>query len=182
MLGSGVMRFGACAACGVRIALGNDSANTGGRHDLFAAMRLGMMLPRRDGGDFHDWPRPATMFAAATEGGAAALGLNGRLGRIAVGQLADLVLLDAAGVSCVAAAPTLDVLVQHAGPEHVDSVMVDGNWVMRSGRILAFDEAAVISEAKGHAAAVRERVAGGLPVLRAAMPEIAGGLQRRMCG
>jgi cytosine/adenosine deaminase-related metal-dependent hydrolase len=121
------------------------------------------------------------VFAAATEGGAAALGLQGAVGRIAVGQLADLVLLRAADAACVAAAPTLDVLVQHAGPEHVDSVMVDGEWVMRGGNIVAFNEAAVILEAQAHAVALRERVAATLPVLQAAMPGIAAALGDRVC-
>ncbi len=182
MLGSGIMRFGACAACGLRLALGDDSANTGGRNDLFAQMRLALMLPRRDGGDFSAWPKPAAVFAAATQGGAAALGLHGKVGRIAPGQLADLVLLRAAAPACVAAAPTLDVLVQHAGPEHVDSVMVDGRWAMRSGVIVAFDEAAAIREAQAHAVAVQDRVAGNLPVLQAAMPAIAAALRDRVCG
>jgi len=170
MLGSGVMRLARCAACGVRVALGNDSANTGGRHDHFATMRLALMLPRRDGGDFAVWPRPAEVFAAATEGGAAALGLKGRLGRIEAGQYADLVLLRAGAAATIAAQPSLDVLVQHGGPEHLDSVMVAGAWVMRSGRITAFDEAAVIREAQAQTMALRERVAPKLPVLLGAMP------------
>ena len=36
MLGSGVMGFSNCRQCGLRLALGTDSANTGGRHDLFS--------------------------------------------------------------------------------------------------------------------------------------------------
>ena len=173
MLGSGVMKLARCTACGVQIALGNDSANTGGRHDHFATMRLALMLPRRDGGDFAAWPTPRAVFAAATEGGAAALGLKGQLGRIAPGQHADLVLLRANAAAVVAAEQSLDVLVQHGGPEHVDSVMVGGRWAMQSGRIVAFDEAAVIGEAHAQAMAVRERVKAKLPVLRHAMPDIA---------
>ena len=126
MLGGGVMRFGSCTACGLRLALGNDSANTAGRADHFAGMRLAMSLPRRDGGDFAAWPKPSEVFAAATAAGAAALGLKGQLGRIAEGQIADLVLVRAGQAGTLAARPALDVLVQHAGPEHVDSVMVDG--------------------------------------------------------
>ncbi|HUN40226.1 MAG TPA: amidohydrolase family protein [Acetobacteraceae bacterium] len=172
MLGSGVMRWNTCAACGVRLALGNDSANTAGRHDLFAQMRLALMLPRRDGGDFAAWPAPAAVFAAATQGGAAALGLLGKLGRIAPGQLADLVLLRTTAAATLAAAPTLDTMVQHAGPEHVESVMIDGQWAMRAGRILAFDEDTVLRDARAHAVALRGRVAGGLSVLRPTLPEM----------
>jgi cytosine/adenosine deaminase-related metal-dependent hydrolase len=181
MLGSGVLRFGACAACGLRLGLGSDSANTGGRADLFAMMRLAMMLPRRDDGNFGTWPGADAVFAAATENGAAALGLKGRVGRIAEGQLADLVLVRAATAAGLAATPGLDVLVQHAGPEHVAAVMVGGEWVMRDGRILAFDETAMLAEAGEQARAVRARVANRMPVLMGAMPAMAARFLR-VCG
>jgi 5-methylthioadenosine/S-adenosylhomocysteine deaminase len=173
MLGSGTANFQACAACGLRLALGCDSANTGGRHDLFGVMRLAMMLPRHPSGDFSAWPTATAMLTAATEGGAAALDRAGQLGRIAVGQYADLVLVRAASAGTLAVMATLDVLVQHGGPEHVDSVMINGDWVMRAGRILAFDETAVIGDAMGQAAALRERASIHLPVLLTAMPEMA---------
>jgi 5-methylthioadenosine/S-adenosylhomocysteine deaminase len=173
MLGSGIMDLRGCRACGLRLALGTDSANTGGRHDLFAAMRLGLMLPRANDADFSTWPDAAQMLSAATEGGAAALGLKGRVGSIAAGQLADLVLVRAGDAGTVAGGYSLATLVQHAGPEHVDAVMIDGRWVLRGGRVLAFDEAAVLREAAAAAATLRERVAAALTPLQAEMPALA---------
>jgi 5-methylthioadenosine/S-adenosylhomocysteine deaminase len=179
MLGSGLMRWCACAACGVRLALGNDSANTGGRYDHFSQMRLALMLPRHAGGDYSTWPRPREVFLAATESGAAALGLHGRVGRIVEGQLADLVLLRARGAGSLASEPTLDVLVLHAGAEDVRSVMIDGMWTMRDGRVLAFDEAAVLRDAEAQAMALHDRVAGRLALLTAAMPAMAAHFARQ---
>ena len=75
MLGSGIMPLGSCRACGLRVALGTDSANTGGRHDLWGVMRLAMMLPRRDGGDPASWPTGGEMLAHATEGGCGGIGI-----------------------------------------------------------------------------------------------------------
>ncbi|HET6307130.1 MAG TPA: amidohydrolase family protein [Rhodopila sp.] len=178
MLGSGVMRFRSCTACGLRLALGNDAANTGGRADHFAGMRLAMSLPRPDGADFALWPKPSEVFTAATEAGAAALGLKGSLGRIAAGQFADLVLVRSGTAGTLAARPALDVLVQHGGPEHVDSVMVDGRWVMREGHILAFDEAAILADAQAQSIALQQRAAPDLAVLLAAMPGIAARFPR----
>jgi 5-methylthioadenosine/S-adenosylhomocysteine deaminase len=173
MLGSGVMRFRTCTACGLRLALGNDAANTGGRADHFAGMRLAMSLPRRDSEDFASWPRPSEVFSAATEAGAAALGLKGQLGRIAAGQIADLVLVRTGTAGTLAARPSLDVLVQHGGAEHVDSVMIDGRWVMRKGQILTFDEAAMLADAQAQSLAIQHRSAPDLTLLLAAMPGIA---------
>ena len=172
MLGSGVLDFCRCGACGLRVAIGNDSTNTGGRTDIFANMRLAMMLPRRAEPDHAQWPNARSVFAAATEGGAAALGLADKLGKIAPGQLADLVLVRAHHPATLADLPSLDVLVQHAGPEHVRSVMVDGAWVMRDGVILVFDEAQVLDEAANQAGLLRDRVADKLPVLLAALPAL----------
>ncbi len=172
MLGSGVMGFSSCRQCGLRLALGTDSANTGGRHDLFSVMRLAMMLPRAQDRDFATWPDAATVLSAATEGGAAALGLKGQVGRIAPGLLADLLLVraDAAGTVGV---PSIATLVQHAGPEHVRSVMVDGRWVMRDGQITAFDEAAILRTAAAYADQLRSTVLPQVAVLRHSMPTLA---------
>jgi 5-methylthioadenosine/S-adenosylhomocysteine deaminase len=181
MLGSGRMNAHACAACGLSMALGNDSANTAGRADHFNLMRLAMTLPRQDGGDPALWPRHAQVFHAATEAGAAAIGRRGEVGRIAAGQLADLVLVRAGAAATLAAEPSVAVLVQHAGTEHVDSVMIDGRWVMRAGRITAFNEDAVLAEAKAQADAVLARSTPNLPLLLAAMPGVAARFLRA-CG
>lgn len=169
MLGSGVMHFAGCAACGLRLALGSDSANTGGRADVFGLMRLAMMLPRRDG---ITWPDAQTVFAAATQGGAAALGMGGQVGRIAPGQRADLVLVQAQAAATLARDAGLAALVQHAGPEHVRTVLVDGRIVLRDGVITAFDEAAVIREAGTQISLLQKRVAPGLAIIQANMPEL----------
>jgi 5-methylthioadenosine/S-adenosylhomocysteine deaminase len=173
MLGSGVMDFRGCRACGLRVALGTDSANTGGRHDLFGVMRLAMMLPRGQDADFANWPDAAQVLSAATEGGAAALGLKRKVGSIAEGRLADLVLVRTGDAGIIAGEYSVATLVQHAGPEHVDAVMVDGRWLLRGGTILAFDEAAVLGEAGAAAATLRERTAAPMATLRTAMPGLA---------
>ncbi|MBO0709962.1 MAG: amidohydrolase family protein [Acetobacteraceae bacterium] len=181
MLGSGVMNFRSCTACGLCLALGTDSANTGGRHDIFGVMRLAMMLPRVNDPATAHWPDAAQVFDAATLGGAAALGMKGRLGRIAPGQRADFVLVRAGDAGTIAAEPSVAALVQHGGPENVDAVMVDGRWVLREGRIVAFDEDAVRRGAVTLAYELHDRVAAALPALRATIPPLAARLAG-LCG
>ena len=91
------------------------------------------------------------------------------MGRIEPGLLADLVLVSAEAAGTIGA-PSIDTLVQHAGPEHVRSMMVDGRWVMRDGQIIAFDEAAILSEASAYAERLRSAVAPQVASLRLAMP------------
>ena len=158
MLGSGIMPLLEAQQAGLRVALGTDSANTGGRHDLFEAMRLALMLPRIGEPDHTRWPHGRDVLDMATRNGAAVLGLEDRAGRIAAGQLADLVLVRCRSVSTLALAPGQDVLVQHGGPEAVDSVMVDGRWVMRGQVLLAFDEAAALADAEAAMHCMNERL------------------------
>jgi 5-methylthioadenosine/S-adenosylhomocysteine deaminase len=180
MLGSGIMPLREAREAGLRVALGTDSANTGGRHDLFEAMRLAMMLPRVAESDHRRWPHGRETLEMATCNGASVLGLDGRLGRIAAGQIADLVLVRCRTAGTLALAAGEDALVQHAGPEAVDSVMVDGRWLMRGQMLLAFDEAAAIADAEAAIAELDAATAPKLPIVAAAIPGLAEALQHRM--
>ena len=176
MLGSGTMPLLEARRAGLRVALGTDSANTGGRHDLFEAMRLALMLPRVGEPDYTRWPRGRDVLDMATRNGAAVLGLENQAGRIAVGQLADLVLVRCRTAGTLALEPGADALVQHGGPEWVDSVMVDGRWVMRGGVLLAFDEEAALADAEAAIAALHQRTAAQLAMLDEALPALAQAL------
>jgi len=146
MLGSGRLSLPAMMQAGVPLALGTDSSNSGGPHNLFEVMRLALMLSRPDMPDPRAWPKAARIFEMATTGGARALGLAGAVGRLERGQRADLVLLSPCTAALAGAPLTLPHLVQHAGTEAVAAVMINGAWVLRDGRILAFDEPAVLAQ------------------------------------
>src|SRR5437870_4392251 len=77
MLGSGRLALPTLVERGVPLALGTDSSNSGGRHNLFEIMRLALMLSRPETPDPGGWPGAGAVFAMATTGGARALGLAG---------------------------------------------------------------------------------------------------------
>jgi 5-methylthioadenosine/S-adenosylhomocysteine deaminase len=170
MLGSGRLALPTMLELGVPLALGTDSSNSGGRHDLFEVMRLALMLPRPDTTDPHAWPEARQILEMATTGGARAIGHAGKLGRIEPGQRADLVLLDPRGAALAGAPVTVAHLVQHAGASAVAAVMIDGTWALRDGRILAFDEAAVLDEVAAISAEVRATAGPELVVAETAAP------------
>jgi 5-methylthioadenosine/S-adenosylhomocysteine deaminase len=155
MLGSGRLALPTMLERGVPLALGTDSSNSGGRHDLFEVMRLALMLPRPDTPDPRAWPEARQVLEMATTGGARAIGQVGKLGRIEPGQRADLVLLDPRGAALAGAPMTVPHLVQHAGATAVAGVMIDGAWALRDGRILTFDEPAVLDEVAAISAEAR---------------------------
>jgi 5-methylthioadenosine/S-adenosylhomocysteine deaminase len=169
MLGSGRMPLEDYLRSGVTLALGSDSANTGGRNDLFEIMRLALMMHRL-ALPLDDWPRPEQIFEMATLGGARVLGLARELGRIAPGQRADLVLLRADGAAMVAGQPDIATIVQHASADAVAAVMIGGAWVYRDGNILSFDEQAVLDRYGEISGEILARAAPSLALADEARP------------
>jgi 5-methylthioadenosine/S-adenosylhomocysteine deaminase len=172
MLGSGIMPLHSYRELGAVVALGTDSANTSGRHDMFEAMRLALMLPRIGSSAHETWPQPEEILTMATRNGARVLGLAGEVGEIAAGQLADLALVRADHVTTMGLRRDAATLLQHGSPETVDSVMVGGAWVMRERQILAFDEATVLSEAADVMSELWERTEPDRVLLDRALPAL----------
>ena len=106
----------------------------------------------------------------ATTGGARAIGQAGVVGRIETGQRADLVLLDPRGAELAGSPVTVPHLVQHGSATAVAAVMIDGSWVLRDARILAFDEAAVLAESAAIATEVRAAAGPALVLAETAAP------------
>ncbi len=153
MLGSGRMDARAALRAGVPVALGTDSSNTGGRHDLFEAMRHMLVQGREPGSNPADWIRPLEALAAATRGADAVFPGSGRL---QAGTAADVLLLDLRTGPVAAAPACANTVVVHGDARCVHSLMVGGRWLMRNNRIEAFDEAAVVAEAVSCASALRQ--------------------------
>ena len=61
--------------------------------NMFEALRFAALLSKVRSPDYPDWLTAAQVLRMATTGGAQALGLSDRLGRVAPGYLADLVLV-----------------------------------------------------------------------------------------
>jgi 5-methylthioadenosine/S-adenosylhomocysteine deaminase len=100
----------------------------------------------------------------ATVEGARAIGLEGEIGSLEVGKQADLIVVDlnAPNLAPVLTAPVRNIVpnLVYAGSGHeVRSVMVAGRFLVRGGRVLSVDEAAVLAEAQAQAEAVAARVA-----------------------
>jgi 5-methylthioadenosine/S-adenosylhomocysteine deaminase len=169
MLGSGAMPLEDYRRRGVTLALGSDSANTGGRNDLFEIMRLAMMMHRL-ALPLENWPRPEQVLAMATIGGARVLGQEHELGRIAPGQRADLVLLRTGGAAMIAGRPGVATIVQYGSADAVSAVMIDGKWVYRDGRILSFDEQGVLDRYAAIGAEILDRAKHELELADAARP------------
>jgi cytosine/adenosine deaminase-related metal-dependent hydrolase len=164
MLGSGALDVRAALEAGVPLALGSDSANTGGRHDLFEIMRHMLSAGRDAGSDYARWVTPCEAFQAAA-GGVRALGAEFTASPLTTGSPADVLLIDLNVTPTVGAPITIDSVVRHADARSVRALMVDGVWLYRDNRIEIFDEAAVNDEARSCAEAVRRAAEEAAPDL-----------------
>ena len=136
-------------AAGCVIGMGSDNM----AEDMVEVMRAGLFHERVRRND-EMWPMPEDVLEWATIGGARALGIADEVGSLEVGKKADLFMIDARRAHLV---PTLRIVsgfVHQGQPADITHVMVDGEWVMKDGRVLTIDEADIIERAEriGHAA------------------------------
>jgi len=132
-LASGFAPVAKMAAAGVNLALGSDGAASNNRLDMFAEMRLAALLAKAVAGDAEAMPAHAAL-RAATLGGAAALGLETRIGSLVAGKAGDLAAVRMAGAELSPCYDPLSHLVYVAGREHVSDVWVAGRRLLQDGK------------------------------------------------
>ncbi len=151
-LGSGMAPVRPMLDRGIRVGLATDATNTSDALNMFEAMRWAAALSTVQTPDFDRWLGVADVFRMATEGSARAMGFGGRLGRIAPGYKADLVLLDLGHVNYVPLGNLSRQIVFTENAAAVDSVVIGGRLVLDRGRLTTIDEAKLRRDANGAAA------------------------------
>ena len=131
-LASGFAPVAKLAAAGVNLSLGTDSAASNNRLDMFEEMRLGALLAKAVAQDARALPAHAAL-RAATLGGAAALGLETRIGSIAPGKSADLAAVRLSGPELTPCYDPVSHLVYVAGRHNVSDVWVAGRHLLQGG-------------------------------------------------
>lgn len=143
---------------GVRVGLGTDQPNDG--HNFFEVMKA-TLLQQRSSARSTDFGSPELMLELATVGGARALHLEDRIGSIEAGKRADLVVLDARRPTFSPEPGRISDIVYAASPADVEDVLVDGKFVVREGRPVAWDYERVSGDAERAVASALD--AAGLP-------------------
>ena len=142
----------------VRYPLGADGAPCNNNLDAFVELRLAALLHKPRHGA-QAVPASAAL-AMATVNGARALGLSDKIGTLAVGKRADVVVVDLAGPHLAPVSDVVSALVYAARSSDVRDVLVDGRALVRGGRLTAAsgldDTAALVARARDEA----RRVAG----------------------
>ncbi|NDB67927.1 MAG: hypothetical protein EB015_07975 [Methylocystaceae bacterium] len=147
-LGSGFCPVPDMVACGIKIALGTDSACCNDSGDLLETAKWTALLHNFNERNPARWIGPHRAFDMATQQGAAVLGLAQSMGRIESGMDADLALFP---LDHPAFGPLIDPvrqLVLSAGRVAPDQVFVQGRAVLLQGRCTLIDEAQILGQAQ----------------------------------
>jgi 5-methylthioadenosine/S-adenosylhomocysteine deaminase len=120
-------------------------------HDPFEIMRITNWLAlqyvkQKDPESLHLVPTPFETMEMATIGSARALGLGGEVGSLEVGKKADVIVVDLKKPHLT---PTLHLpanLVHYANGNDVETVIIDGEMVMKDRVIRTIDEEKVLAE------------------------------------
>jgi 5-methylthioadenosine/S-adenosylhomocysteine deaminase len=139
---------------GVDIALGCDNYSCAETQNIFIAMRLLCLLPAVTN------PEPGPINAAyalraATLAGARAVGLSNAIGAIKPGMTADLMILDLKEPAFVPFNSAARQIVFSESGRAVETVLVGGRPVVRGGKLVTVDEAALAAAVEKVAPAFR---------------------------
>lgn len=159
MLGSGVAAVRALLDAGVNVSLGTDGCCSSVTCNMLNAVAAAAGLSKVRNVDPGGWLTAREAYRAASQGGAAALGLGDALGAIAVGRRADLVAYRLDAIAFVPLSDPLRQLVYAERGAAIADVFVDGACVMRDGRLTCVDEARLLARIQAAFEALEPRFA-----------------------
>lgn len=133
-LASGTMRTHDLAQASIPLSLGTDGASSGNDLDMWQAMRHASFMNTNATGKADSLPA-RDIFAMATCGGAAAIGLQDSKGSLEVGKAADIAVIDMSGLHMIPSYDPYSTLVYTAGRSDVAHVFAKGIQVVADKRL-----------------------------------------------
>ncbi|MDP2300850.1 MAG: amidohydrolase family protein [Ignavibacteria bacterium] len=148
-LASGIANIPRYLKEGINVSLGADGAPCNNNLSQFYEMRLAALIQKPiHGADSMD---AKTVFKLATIEGAKALHIHNETGSIEIGKFADLVLLDLNDPSLPLSNRDEDFyskIVYSANQKHISDVMINGDWKVRDGISLIYNQSELYFYAK----------------------------------
>jgi len=145
---------------GIAIGLGTDGAVSNNTLDLWEAMRLTAMGQKQLTGDAEKLTIPQALTIATAES-ARVYGQPHELGDLAVGKLADIILVDLSGTHHYPLNSASASLVYNARASDVRTVICDGQIIMREREHLTLDKDEIIANIAPRMARLRRRENAG---------------------
>ena len=151
-LQSGIAPVNRFLSKGVRVAMGTDEAGLNDDKDMIQEMRLAKHIHREPGIDITP-PTAYQVFQMATVNGAYASWFGEAIGTLEAGKRADMALMPLDHIEQPYLDPdvsVVDALVHRGRSIDVDTVIVDGEPIMKDGRLTRVDKEALYKELEEH--------------------------------
>ena len=132
-------------SAGVSVGLATDGAASNNTLDLWESMLMTSLVQKFVEQD-ELWMTARQVLGIATLGSAAAVGLAGQVGSLAVGHRADIILVDLSGPHTQPVHDLAATLVYSARSADISTTIVDGRVLMRDRRLLTVDVPATVAE------------------------------------
>ncbi len=145
---------------GVHVGLGTDGAASNNDLDMWDEIRMAAFIHKGRLLDPKTMPA-TTVLEMATSGGARAIGLGEGVGVLAVGNRADLIQVSLEASHLVPVYDVISHLVYAVDAQDVQTVIVDGQILMRDRNVLTLNEASIIKKARRIAASIDKEIRTG---------------------
>ncbi len=155
-LASGVARIPEMRQRGIAIALGTDGPGSNNSQDMMELLKITALLHKVNTLDAMVL-LPEDVLQMVCRGGAEAFGLPEQIGSLEVGKKADIALVDLNTPFAMPVHRVPSALVYNINAREVDTVIVNGEILMRHKNILFVDEEALLIEARKACASLFKR-------------------------
>jgi len=143
-------------AAGVNVTLGCDGGPSNNSYDMIRDMRLVSYLANLRQEEPTVVPAEAVL-EMATINGARAMGIEDQAGSIEAGKKADFIVIDMDKPHLTPAPDPVSTIVYAAHGSDVETVVIDGQLLMESRKLLTLDEDAILNEARERFPKVMQR-------------------------
>lgn len=155
-IGFGLPQIMALLNAGIPLGLSVDTVELTGNADMFGIMKLAQNLANGQAEDEFKLPARRVLELATIEG-ARAMGVADKVGSIRVGKRADVIMVSTRDINMGVFGDPAHMLVTAAQPSNVDTVIVDGRILKRSGKLVHMNAGQVAADAEAANAALRKR-------------------------
>jgi cytosine/adenosine deaminase-related metal-dependent hydrolase len=181
LIGYGVTPIREMAAAGMLLTLSVDTTPLTGTAELFSVMRVTLGLDRGQAEAEFDMTARRVL-EMATIDGARGLGIADEVGSLKPGKRADLIMIRTDEINVAPFTDAANLVALAAGPQNVDTVVVDGRILKRAGRLTALDPARIVAEAQRAFEEVRARASSPAATAAAAKARRAAPAAAACCG
>jgi cytosine/adenosine deaminase-related metal-dependent hydrolase len=155
-IGFGFPQTANLLAAGIPVGLSVDTVELSGNADMFGIMKFIQNIENaRSESEFKLTAR--RVLELATIEGARSMGMDDKIGSLKPGKRADLIMVSTRDINLAVFGDPAHMLVTAAQPANVDTVVIDGRILKRSGRLVHLNVAQIATDAANANAALRKR-------------------------